>query len=78
MWDITVRSAVDVVGGFFVALVVERMLGVLHSLGTNAPNAGSSDVVSAIATVQDNFLLLILLGIVVAFLARAQVEAQLA
>lgn len=77
MWGAVVRAATDIVGGYFVALIVERMLGVMLSLIENAPGAENSQLPGAIATVEQNFLLLVLLGVVIAFLARAHVESQL-
>lgn len=77
MWGAVVRATVSVVGGYFIALIVERMLGVMVTLANGAPNSGQSSLPGALATVQDNFFLIVLLGIVVAYLARAHVESRL-
>jgi len=77
MWGAVARAATSAVGGYFVALIVERMLGVLATLANDAPNSDSSPIPGAIITVQENFFLLVLLGIVVAYLASAHVEASL-
>lgn len=77
MWGATVRAATDTVGGFFVALIIERMLGVINSVGQNAPDSGSSPVISATLVMQENFYLLVILGIIAAYLARAHVEAKM-
>lgn len=78
MWGIVFRSALDAAGGYFIALIVERTLGVMLTLAEDAPNSDGSSIVGAMQTAQENFLLLIILGIVLTFLARAHVESQLA
>lgn len=77
MWGIVARAASSVVGGYFVALIAERMLGVLVTLANDAPNSDSSPIPGALTAVQENFFLLVLIGIVVAFLAAAHVEASI-
>lgn len=77
MWGTFWTAATSLVGGYFVALIVERVLGVMLTVAQNAPNSDSSAVVDAISTAQSNFYLLVILGIVIAFLARAVVEARL-
>lgn len=77
MWGRLLRAATSAVGGYFIALIVERMLGVLLTLYNNAPGSGSSVFPTAISTVQSNFLLLVGIGIVATYLAGAHVEAQL-
>lgn len=77
MWGATVRAVTSVVGGFFVALIVERFLGVLLDLANGAPDSSGSPIIGALTTAHENFYLLVLLGIVVAYLARAHVEAKM-
>lgn len=77
MWGQVVRAATSIVGGYFVALIVERSLGVMVDIAKGAPGNDSYGLVGAMSTVHNNFLLLVCIGIVVAFLARAHVEAQL-
>jgi len=77
MWGLLWRGATSLVGGYFVALIVERVLGVMLTVANNASNSGTSAVVDAIGTVQSNFYLLVIIGAVVAFLAGTVVEARL-
>lgn len=70
------QAVIDIPGGFFIALIVERVLGLLITVGADAPGE-SGWLLDALRTVQDNFYLLVLLGVVVAFLTRAHIEANL-
>lgn len=71
------RAAVGALGAYLVALILEEMLGAFLSVMANAPNGSSSSIYNATAAVQQNFLLLALVGIVVAFVVDAQVESRL-
>lgn len=71
------RAGVGALGAYFIALVIERVLGAFLSVMASAPGGSSSMVYSATAAAQQNFLLLALVGILVAFLVNAQVESRL-
>jgi hypothetical protein len=77
MWGASLRAVIAFAGGYFIALIVERMLGLLLAVAQDAPGSGNSAPIGALSVVQENFLLLVLLGAIIAWLARAHVEAKL-
>lgn len=77
MWGAFWHLGLGAVGAFGIALILERFLGGVLSLMAEVPGAESSDLYSTIATVQEHFLFLAIIGLVVAFLARAHAESVL-
>jgi len=77
MWGPIAQAATSVVGGYFIALITEKGLGLLVQIGNDAPNSGSSTVIGWIQIIEQNFLFLVLIGIVVSFLAQAHARSKL-
>lgn len=71
------RAGVGALCAYGIALILEQFLGVLLSVMENAPDAESSMPYVAVATAQERFFLLALVGIGATLLVRAHVESQI-
>lgn len=64
--------------GYLFALIVSEMFGALLPVMQAAPDsAAKADLVGAAQIMQEQFLLLVLIGIVVTLIARGAVEGSL-
>jgi len=78
MLGVMIRSAVVFAPiAYLIALIVERVLGVVIGVAHDAPASGAKgNLVGALQVIQANLLLLALLAIVVVVLARGYIEGS--
>lgn len=63
--------------GYLIAIIVEKTMEVCITIMEAAPASPSKDkFINAATLVQENFLLLVLVGILITLLARAHIESE--